>query len=426
MPKAVALTGETLRRFRRDMTRRAMELCWSEVRRDPASAAARLAALVALGKVSRVYMSGLKAMRFGPSVKAGPWMPHWPSEAFDVRVRRAIEPGAGPHHEQVVLCVTDDCPYRCPHCFNHREHRPALRMGRLREVVGEIQGCGGSWLCIEGGEPLLAMERTLAVLRAADGRSEVWLTTTGFGLEAATPRELRDAGLFGALVSLHSDDPAVHDAFVGYRGAFRIALDAIERFRQADVFVSLNTVLPKDRITPAEIGRIMALAEDLGVAMVEVLVVRPAGRAVVGCERLQAKQDEHRVLSHAMQIFNKDPSHAAAPGLVAPAYFEHPDRFGCVAGNERVFIGTSGDVQPCPMVNLSVGSVARESFTAVAGRMRRLLRYPRRDLLCTQLQPLIADALGSRPGVALPLEPRQSAEILGAVPGSAIPGAFCR
>ena len=78
------------------------------------------------------------------------------------------------------------------------------------------------------------------------------------------------------------------------------------------------------------------------------------------------------------------------------------------------------------MVNLSIGNVAEEGFAPVAARMRRLLPCPRKDLLCTQLQPVIGEKLRSLMGshLELPLSPQLSAEILRDLPRPEPPAAY--
>ena len=426
MNEPVPLTGKALRSFERDLTLWALKLLWRGMMSEPRSAVAKFRAALALRKVAATYMGGLKPVRLGQSVKMGLYIPHWPGQALDTRVRRAINSNGVHYHEQVMLSVTDACPYKCPHCFNYRKAQPPMPIDRLRELVGEIQDVGGSWVCIHGGEPLVDIDRTMAVVEAADDRSEVWLATTGFDLDANTARRLKRAGLYGAMVSLHHHDPAGHDSFVGYPGAYKIAVDAIEHFRRAGVFVAMNAALTPERINQQEILRLMDLAKDLGAGMVDVLFIRPGGRAVVGCDRLLPEAEDLRVLEQAMALFNKHAEFGDYPVLVSPAYYETPDRFGCVAGNERIFISAAGDLQPCAMVNLSVGNVVKEGFAEVASRLRSLLPCPRRRLVCTQLQPIVRERLRSGAGVELPLEPSVSLGILRDLPSSDPPGAYQR
>jgi MoaA/NifB/PqqE/SkfB family radical SAM enzyme len=299
-----------------------------------------------------------------------------------------------------------------------------MPQSRLVKLVREIQDIGGSWLNIGGGEPGVVFERTLAVVAAADSRSETWLNTTGFALDNDKARRLKEAGLFGGRVSIHSHKPAEHDAFVGYRGAFKIAADAIQTFRRVDIFPVLSAAMPEQRITWDGVQDMMQIGKDLGAGFVEIIPIRPAGRAIVACSHSELRR--HNVNRRMFKTFNTDPRFADYPAVNSPAYLETPDRFGCIAGTERLYISASGDVQPCPLVNLSIGNVLDEPLASICRRMRSLLPVPRSDLLCSQLGPLVSKyvAEGGQGCTVLPIPPDKSTKILASLPASPTPKAW--
>jgi MoaA/NifB/PqqE/SkfB family radical SAM enzyme len=379
--------------------------------------------------MTNVYLSNLKPVRFGrpasgSCVKAGLYIPHWPSQALAARLRRSLR-SREVHHEQVTLSVTDECPYRCPHCFNARRPSEPMPLSRLQELVGEIQEIGGSFLNIGGGEPGVAMDRTLATIEAADGRSEIWLNTTGFNIDADTARSLTGAGLFGVRVSIHFATASAHDEFVGYPNAFDTAVACIGHFKAAGAFPVMTTAMPLARFTRNDVLAMMRLGKELGVGIVEILPIRPAGRAFVACDHSELVAHGGEDVGSIVAEFNGSRQYAAYPNLNTPAYFEASERFGCVAGTERLFISASGDVQPCPLVNLSVGNVVREDFCAINDRMRSLLPRPRREPLCARLYPAVQDYVSQCPeGIRLPVDEQRSLELLEALPYSPLPDAY--
>jgi len=112
--------------------------------------------------------------------------------------------------------------------------------------------------------------------------------------------------------------------------------------------------------------------------------------------------------------FNTDSSFADYPAVISGAYMESASRFGCVAGSVRLYISASGDVQPCPLVNLSLGNVRDDSLAVICERMRLLLPCPSSDLLCCQLQPAVSDYMAKHGGDcnALPVPVGESTKIL--------------
>jgi len=422
------VVGKEAKLLQRAMTRWGLKVLGSELVRRPHSMLLTLRRFKRLHRAANIIVDGSKLMQFGADtknscVKMAVYVPHWPSTAVEMRTRRALRSDTM-WHEQVTLSITDRCPYKCRHCSNARGRSKPMPQWRLVEVVREVQDIGGSWLNIGGGEPGVVFERALAAVAAADSRSETWLNTTGFALDDDKAGRFKEAGLFGGRVSIHSHEAAEHDAFVGYRGAFKIAAEAIQTFRRADIFPVLSAAMPEERITWDGVHDMMQLGKDLGAGFVEIIPIRPAGRAVVACSHSELRR--HDVNHRMFKTFNTDPRFADCPAVNSPTYLETPDRFGCIAGSERLYISASGDVQPCPLVNLSLGNVLDESLASICQRMRSLLPGPRCDLLCSQLGPLVSEyvAEGDQGCAVLPIPPEKSVDILAGLPASLTPKAW--
>lgn len=422
------VAGKEAKLLRRAMTRWGLKVLGSELVHRPDNMLATLRRFKRLRRAGKIIEDGSKIMQFGADgnntcVKMAVYVPHWPSTAVETRARRALRSDTM-WHEQVTLSITDRCPYKCRHCSNARGRSKPMPQSRLVEVVREIQDIGGSWLNIGGGEPGVVFERALAAVAAADNRSETWLNTTGFGLDDEKARRFKEVGLFGGRVSIHSHKAVEHDAFVGYHGAFKIAAEAIQTFRRADIFPVLSAAMPEERITWHGVHDMMQLGKDLGAGFVEIIPIRPAGRAIVACSHSELRR--HDVNRQMFKTFNMAPRFTDCPAVNSPAYLETPDRFGCVAGSERIYISASGDVQPCPLVNLSLGNVLDESLASICQRMRSLLSGPRCNLLCSQLGPLVSEyvAEGGQGCAVLPIPPAKSAEILADLPASPTPKAW--
>lgn len=390
----------------------ALPIVADELRRRPGQAVGIWRRFRRMYRTANMMAALTKPMKLGNrGIKMSVYVPHWPSKAIESRARRALRNDFVPP-EQVTLAITDECPYRCRHCSNARGNREPLPLPRLIDLVKEIQDLGASWLNIGGGEPSLVFDRALATVKAADERSETWLNTIGFGLDPDKIKQLKDAGLFGGRVSIHSCDPDAHDEFVGYPGAFGIAVRTIESFRKQDMFAVLSAAIPESAITEEATLAFMNLGRDIGAGFVEIIPIRPSGRAVIGCTHAELKG--HHVKEDFFRRLNNDPDLLDYPAASSAAYLETPDRFGCVAGSERLYISASGDIQPCPLVNLAVGNVMDEPLETIWKRLHGFIPGPRAQRLCSQLGPLVDEQVRMSPGAfdVLPLPPSQSNEIL--------------
>ena len=255
-------------------------------------------------------------------------------------------------------------------------------------------------------------EKTLAVVEAGGERSETWLNTTGFDLDIGKIKRLKEAGLFGGRVSIHSHEARRHDDFVGYRGAFKTASETIKNFRRMDILPILSAALPEKEISWRNIHDLNKLAKDLGAGFAEIIPIKPAGRAVIQCSQAELSQQE--VDWQMLKILNTDQRFGDWPAADSGAYLEQAEMFGCLAGSERIYISASGDVQPCPLVSLSLGNVAKEPLASVYEKMRALLPEARAEPLCYQLWPMMAKRLNkNEQGYdVLPISAEESAQIL--------------
>jgi len=409
----------------RSMILWAVKVLTSELGQRPVDMFKTLRRFDRLCRATLMVSEHAKIMQFGSNGNGECWkstvyIPRWPSRAIETRARRAMRTDhVWP--EQVTLSITDRCPYKCRHCSNARAQSKPMPLSRLVEVVRELQEMGGSWLNIGGGEPGVDFERALAAVEAADERSETWLNTTGFGLDDEKAKRYKQAGLFGGRVSIHSHKPDEYDDFVGYRGAFKIAAEAIQTFRRADIFPVISAAMPEVNITWNKVQDIVQMGKDLGAGFVEIIPIRPAGRAIIQCSHSELCQ--HGLNQQIFEVFNTDEKFANYPAVNSVAYLETPDKFGCIAGAERLYISASGDVQPCPLVNLSLGNVMQQDLATICECMRSLVQGPRSELLCSQLGPLISDYLAKAGNDCdiLPINPEKSVEILENLPASTTP-----
>jgi len=169
------------------------------------------------------------------------------------------------------------------------------------------------------------------------------------------------------------------------------------------------------------VAAFVKLGRDLGAGFVEIIPIRPAGRAVIQCSHAELKS--HRVSGEIFQKLNNDPARLDCPGVNSPAYLELPERFGCVAGAERLYLSASGDVQPCPLVNLAVGNVMDEPLKDIWARMHTFLPAPRSGRLCSELGPLLSRHLDEAGGDlrVLPIPPERSSIILSELSPGTVP-----
>jgi MoaA/NifB/PqqE/SkfB family radical SAM enzyme len=427
MKDITGIPSNKVKALRRKMTLWGLPIFLSELARRPSQFVRIIKRYRRMDRTVRLMLYWTKVMKFGGDdelcTKVSVYAARWPSKAVELRFRRALR-NDNFVPEQIAMAITDECPYKCRHCSNAHKTKEPLPLNRLIEAIKEIQEIGGSWINIGGGEPAVAFDRAIAVVKAGGEHSETWFNTTGFGLDVDKIKQLKDAGLFGTRISIHSCDPSEHDEFVGYPGAFKIATEAVENFRKHDVFPVISAAVPETSITEELVFNFMKMGREVGAGFIEVLPIRPAGRAVIQCTH--SELERHEVSGEIFHKLNNDSELVDFPAVNSPAYLEAPDKFGCVAGSDRIYISTAGDVQPCPLVGLSAGNLKDEPFKDIWQRMNKYIPRPRAERLCSQLSPIISEQIEQAGGSfdILPIPPDKSRKFFEELPESKTPNVW--
>ena len=308
------------------------------------------------------------------------YLPAYPSRAFfqSLESKLLISP---PQPLTVVFSMTKACSYKCGHCYQRKDGGEDLPEELLVKTARDMQAAGVAMFDIEGGEPLLRLPRLLALLRSLDDRSELWMNTTGAGLNAESVAQLKAARLFGVMISIHSPDAATHDALTGVPGSFETACAAAKSCREAGLVVAVNSVLSEAEIAGGRLARLMDLARGLDADFVQLIHPKPAGMWLGRKEHMQkdpAIIDQVRRL-HIDYNLRLD----GHPCLVSQVLEEAENRLGCTAGGvDRFYLNAYGEVQPCEFLNISFGNVREEPFNEIMERMRSYFSIPCSDWLC--------------------------------------------
>jgi MoaA/NifB/PqqE/SkfB family radical SAM enzyme len=300
-----------------------------------------------------------------------PAIPGWPSPALDRYLEGELEriapTRAGPPPLQLAfLAVTRRCTLRCQHCSDWDLLRPdeALSVGELVEIAEALCGLGAAHLELTGGEPMLRLDAVEAVCRALAPRVDVWVLTSGFGLNARSAARLRAAGAVGMAVSLDHWDPARHDAFRGMPGSFERAVEGAQAAAAADLVVALSLTATRG-FQAEDLTRYTRLARDLGAGFVRILEPRAVGRWAGQDVSLRSEQ-----VDLLLRFARASLSEASDLPLVElPALIQRS--FGCFgAGDRYLFVDAEGFAHACPFCRGRAGTVLGGELPATVERLR--------------------------------------------------------
>ncbi len=353
-----------------------------------------------------------KVVRVFNGYKLHLYLPAYPSRAFFYALEsKLLRHPSGP--TTIVFSMTKACTYRCKHCYQKNDSGSDLDEALMIATAHKVRDAGVAMFDIEGGEPFVRFDRLLTLVEALDERCEIWVNTTGAGVEPGMMEKLKAAGLFGLMVSIHSPDADVHDAFTGTPGSFETACEILRTCRRLGLVGAFNTVLSEGEVKSGGIARIMDLARDLDCDYVQLIHPKPAG---VWLGRKEDMQTDPAIIQMARQehLRYNSAETRSYPSLAAQVQEEADSVLGCTAGAiDRFYVGAGGEVQPCEFLNISFGNVNEESFDAIYKRMRSYFPEPRTDWLCCTQAEAICEIFKTRDGHGTPLpwsETRQLVE----------------
>ncbi len=268
----------------------------------------------------------------------------------------------------MVVMINDACDMNCTHCSaqNYMKHgKKPMSYQVLRDLVDQFIEMGGASFVISGGEPTLYKKLLKLIDETDKSKVAVSMFTNGSRVsDLAT--ELRSVGLFGTLVSLDSNDPAVHDRRRGFDGAFKRALKAIETLKANEMLVGISTYISRFGMKKGSFEQVIALGEDLGVDQVFCFDAVPTGALMHGDDWVLTLEDRE-ILKEMIKAQNASPS---GPAVMGQSWVNSPEGIGCFAGFYQIYVTAAGDVCPCDFTPITFGNVCDEPLQTIWDRMR--------------------------------------------------------
>ncbi|MFT7622435.1 MAG: hypothetical protein ACI9WU_001608 [Myxococcota bacterium] len=149
----------------------------------------------------------------------------------------------GTHGLTGLLRLGFGCNQDCAFCWQDRGW-PDAPDARYLGWLEELAEAGVTELSISGGEPTLSKSLPQLIARGAQLGLDVFLQTNAVRLrKRAYAATLREAGLTGLFVSLHSGDAGVSDQMTRAPGTFVGTVAGIEAALAEGLYVTLNCIV---------------------------------------------------------------------------------------------------------------------------------------------------------------------------------------
>ncbi len=286
--------------------------------------------------------------------------------------------------------ITYGCNLRCAHCYISAD--PDLRSKDLPteemlKIARQISELRLPLVIFSGGEPLLRKD-FFQIAETIDPPTKLSLSTNGTLITEEVARRFQDLNFSYVGVSLDSVDPSRHDAFRGFRGAFRRAIRGIRNSKEAGLSVGIRTTLTKWNL--GEVRDILEFASSNGIKRVSLYLLDSAGRGSQLVDLMPSTEDVRKLVDKLIEeVPNYDLEVLLVRMNFAGIYIadklarskeEFLNYLRMIeaqgeCGRKSISIYPEGKVKPCQfLVDFDVGDLGEESLREILSPNNRKLK----------------------------------------------------
>lgn len=303
----------------------------------------------------------------------------------------------------VSYAITRKCNLRCKHCYSDATDTPApdeLSTIEAKELLDDLAKWGIKLLIFDGGEPLCRDDFFEIAKYASNKGIRVVVGSNGILIDKQTAVKMKEAGVGCVAISIDGAKPETHDSFRGEDGAFHKAIQGAKACREVGLPFQFNMVIRKQ--TLREIPAMLRLTVESGANAAEFFDLVQVSRVKERCLEEALSKSERRNIMEWLAEAQKDcpivirvpacpmyplilkekkiqPKHFPASILARIPYYER----GCAAGmpNGYITILPNGDVIPCMLLQVKLGSIRKENIIKIWEESPTLTKLRSRELL---------------------------------------------
>jgi radical SAM protein with 4Fe4S-binding SPASM domain len=180
-------------------------------------------------------------------------------------------------------------------------------------------------------------------------------------------KALAAAGLNSVQVSVEGTSAAIHDRITRVKGSFHRSLEAVRSFRNAGLFVHINTTL--NRLNREDAIRMPRLARRIGLERFSMNMMIPAGSGALQPDLPLSYAEVatlvQRIQSAARRERVEFMWYSPTPLCMFNTIARGLGNKGCAACDGLLSVAPDGNVLPCSSYDEPVGNILTEGFHRV-------------------------------------------------------------
>lgn len=256
---------------------------------------------------------------------------------------------------RLIIAITKRCPLSCEHCSEADTlyQKDVLSVNEFKTRIDKYTNNGLGQIIYSGGEPLSRLDDLLTLLSTYNNRLDQWVYTSGFGLTPEMAKKLKEAGLNGAAISLDHYNEDAHNIFRGNRKSYYWVVEAIKNLQAEGVLVAINVCPTRQLVESGGAEKMVALANELNVPMVNFLEPRAVGN--YQNKNVEYEKMHFDTLLNLSHNYNFDRSNFKYPTVLFPAGYR--GKVPCGGGKSYMFLDYDGTLYPCPFCKVKMPEV---------------------------------------------------------------------
>lgn len=277
--------------------------------------------------------------------------------------------------------TTRSCNLGCPHCraSAQDERSPQeLSTAEGKRFLDEVASVSKPILVFSGGEPLLREDIFELSEYATSLGVKTAIATNATLVDEAAAKRLKESGIKIAAVSIYGPDRDSHNAFIGKPGVFKETVRGLNKLKDADIPIQINTTITKKNLDQLEALEKFAL--DCGACSYHVFFLVPTGRG-------KSMEGDDITPKEYEEAFNRlydiqSGSSLRIKATCAPHYYrvllerssnkiKKPSSSfgaitkGCLAGQSVCFVSHKGGVFGCGYLPIAAGDLRKDDFKKI-------------------------------------------------------------
>jgi MoaA/NifB/PqqE/SkfB family radical SAM enzyme len=241
------------------------------------------------------------------------------------------------------------------------EVRRTIGLPEIRELSRQADEYGLARFVLTGGEPLVMRNPTFEeVVEAVDPQKHYVITdTNGWFMDYEKAKHLKSIGVEKVQLSLDSYIEQEHDTFRNKPGSHKRAMRAIDACLDAEINIILSTCLIRGRAGTKEFRDLCAFSQKRGVGLY-VTYAKPVGSCKNHLDWIITKEDADvlKELEKSYSVFTH----------MTPSYGMFQ---GCITVKGIITVTSTGEIIPCPYMDMSIGNYLKEPLKVILERGMR-------------------------------------------------------